>query len=365
MSRRGIVLAGGGTGGHIFPAIAVLEILRDREEGVEPLFLCSEREIDASILASRGLPFRPIPAAPLVASPSGLARFMWCWGGSVRASREALREMRDRCDRVTVLATGGFVAAPIAQAARVESVPLILLNQDAPPGKANRWIARHASEIFTTAHDPATGWTPIPPVVRREARAPGDASECRARLGLSREQRLLLVTGASQGARSINQLLQGCLARPDHPIRQGWQVIHQTGAADNEALREAYADAGVPALVERFFDSMGLCWGAADCALSRAGAGLVAEAWANRVPTLFLPYPFHRDQHQRRNAEPLVNAGAARVETDGITPERNGHAADALADLLRDEARRDRMRAAFGSLGPADGAERLAAALIG
>jgi UDP-N-acetylglucosamine--N-acetylmuramyl-(pentapeptide) pyrophosphoryl-undecaprenol N-acetylglucosamine transferase len=366
MSVRGVVFAGGGTGGHIFPAIAVLEELLHHDPQLPALFLCSTRDVDARILTAAGFPFEPVPAAPLTMSPGGLAEFAWRWGGAVRAPRAALQRMKQECaGDVRVLATGGFVAAPVAQAARVERIPLILLNQDAPPGKANRWIAHHAASIFTTAAVDRPRWTQIPPVVRRAALAPGDAPHCRRQLGLDPNRPVLFVTGASQGSRSVNDFLAAFVRANADTLRAGgWQAVHQTGAADNAPWRAAYDDAGIPAIVEQFFDAMGLCWGAADCAISRAGAGSVAEVWANRVPTLFLPYPYHRDQHQRLNAQPLEQAGGAIIETDVIDPQRNLDAAGpTLLTLLRDPHRRTTMRTALARLGPVDGAERLAAAL--
>lgn len=368
MSAAGVVFAGGGTGGHLFPAVAVLERLRERTPDTRALFLCSTRQIDARILRAQGVPFEPIPAAPLSTRPLGLARFLRSWGGALRAAREAIRRMQAECGGgpVRVLATGGFVAAPVVQAARVERLPILLLNQDAPPGKANRWIARHAAKVFTVAEVGRPGWERIPPVVRREAIAPGDRAECRRQLGLDPARPVLFVTGASQGSRSVNEFLASFVrAEAELLRREGWQVVHQTGSQDNAPWQAAYREAGVPAIVEQFFDAMGLAWGACDCAVSRAGAGSVAEAWANRVPTLFLPYPYHRDQHQRQNAEPLARAGGATIETDHIAaPANMEHAAPALLALLRDPPRRDAMRAALAALGPVDGADRLAQALL-
>ncbi len=266
-----------------------------------------------------------------------------------------------------VLATGGFVAAPVVQAARAERVPVILLNQDAPPGKANRWIARHASQIFTTAEIEHAGWERIPPVVRRAAVAPDDTAECQLQLGLDPDRPVLFVTGASQGSRSVNELVAAFVLKNAAFLREnGWQIILQTGAEDNAPWREACTEAGIPAVIERFFDAMGMCWGAADLAMSRAGAGSVAEAWANRVPTLFLPYPYHRDQHQRLNAEPLERAGGAVIETDRIDAGANLAGAGArLLDLLSAPSKRAAMCHALSALGPVDGAERLATQLLG
>lgn len=362
----GIVFAGGGTGGHLFPALAVLEQLLEIEPGVRAVFLCSTREIDERILAAAGVPHAAIPAKPLSGHPIRLAKFITSWGGAVRASRDEIRKLKAECARVRVLATGGFVAAPVAQAARAERVPLVLLNQDAPPGKANRWIAGRAASIYTTAEVARAGWERIPPVVRRAAIGSGDAAACRTRLGLDPDRPVLLVTGASQGSRSVNEFAAAFADTHGEALRSGgWQAVHQTGAADNTPWRGAWDKAGVPAVVEQFFDAMGDCWGAADVAVSRAGAGSVAEVWANRVPTVFMPYPYHRDEHQRLNAQPLAEAGGAVVAKDAIEPAANlAGVGPKLLELVQDTARRATMRDALAGLGPVDGAARLARALL-
>lgn len=174
------------------------------------------------------------------------------------------------------------------------------------------------------------------------------------------------MTGASQGARSVNAFACSFVRAHGEELRRGgWQVVHQTGSEDNGAWREAYEGEGVPALVETFFDGMGVCWGAAELAVSRAGAGSVAEAWANRVPTVFLPYPYHRDQHQRFNAAPLERAGGAVIVEDLIDAGRNvADAGERVMALMRDGGARAAMREAYRSLGPVDGAAMMAAALL-
>lgn len=366
MNTLGVVFAGGGTGGHLFPAVAVLEALHKHEPGIIVNFLCSEREIDTRILRAQGVPFTPIPAQPMAVQPVRLARFAWRWGGAVRAARIELQKMKTECDRLRVLATGGFVAAPVVQAARAERVEVLLLNQDAPPGKANRWIARHAERVFTTAEVDRPGWEPIPPVVRQAALAPGDAAQCRRQLGLDPARPVLFVTGASQGAQSLNEFLAAFVRTHADFLRDNdWQLIHQTGSADNTPWRKASASADIPAVVEPFFETMGLCWGAADLAVSRAGAGSVAEVWANRVPTIFLPYPYHRDEHQRHNAEPLERAGGAVIERDRIEAEANlADAGVRLLGLLSEPTKRAAMREVLAELGPVDGVARLTSVLL-
>ncbi|MEZ6317347.1 MAG: UDP-N-acetylglucosamine--N-acetylmuramyl-(pentapeptide) pyrophosphoryl-undecaprenol N-acetylglucosamine transferase [Phycisphaerales bacterium] len=209
---------------------------------------------------------------------------------------------------------------------------------------------------------PGRAWELVGPIVRRAALPPADAGACRSRLGLDPDRPTLFVSGGSQGARSINTLMSA-LARTN--ALAGWQVVHQTGRDADPELASAYAAVGVRASVVEFIDEVGLAWGAADLALGRAGAGTVAEAWATRTPTVFLPYPYHADEHQRRNAEPLASAGGALVLTDRIDAAANlADHAPVLADLLASADRRARMRTALEALGPADGADRVAERLL-
>lgn len=362
VAPRAYLFAGGGTGGHIFPALAIAEQLRATGPA-RCLFLCSDRPLDAQILSREHAHYRVIPAKPFGVRPRALLRFLRSWGPSIREARRAIAERRRAGEDVRVIAMGGFVAAPVVQAARAEKAPILLVNMDAVPGKANRWIAKHAQRIVTSAPVESEPWERIPPIVRAAATASSDPGACRAELGVDPRSLTLLVTGASQGARSINALLIE-LVRSHRPVFDGWQVIHQTGAHEDEAVRAAYATAGIPALVRPFFDGMGLVWGAADLAVSRAGAGSVAEAWANGVPTLFLPYPYHKDQHQRANALPLEQAGAGIIAEDKIDPALNAAGAGSvLLELLASPERRAALRKGLADLGPADGAARVAAIL--
>ncbi|HLP83043.1 MAG TPA: glycosyltransferase, partial [Phycisphaerales bacterium] len=311
-------------------------------------------------LADRPATFTPISAHPFIARPKPLVRFMWNWGGAVRATRQIIQQARAR-GPVVLVATGGFVAAPAAQAARVERVPILLVNLDAVPGKANVWISKRATRIVTAAPAEGFAWEAVPPIVRAQAVGALSPEGARTKLGLDPAKTVLLVTGGSQGASSMNQLMLAMLAQHQDAFA-GWQVLHQTGKdAPESALREAYAAAGVPAIVTPFVDGLGVWWNAATLALARSGAGNVAEVWANRVPAIFMPYPYHKDQHQKINAKTLVAAGGAVVHTDHIDAATNvKDAGAAMAILLRDQAKIGAMRASLDKLGPADGAERVA-----
>ncbi|MFN0011557.1 MAG: UDP-N-acetylglucosamine--N-acetylmuramyl-(pentapeptide) pyrophosphoryl-undecaprenol N-acetylglucosamine transferase [Phycisphaerales bacterium] len=373
MAPHTFIFAGGGTGGHLYPGLAIAHELRALTgPATRCLFLCSSRPIDASILSAAGADFHPISAQPFSLSPRALWRFANSWGVAIRQTRSVIRDERARNPHIRLVALGGFVAAPAVQAAIAERLPITLINLDAVPGKANRWMSSRlrgrantlAFTTFPVAAPFAHWWQTVPPIVRREAAPDCTTQEARARLGLDPSRPTLMVTGASLGARSINDLLPAFIAANPSALAH-WQVLHQTGTDDNSALTCAYAAASIPALVTKFVPDMGLWWRAADLAIARAGAGLVAEAWANAVPTLFLPYPYHKDQHQRLNAQALVRIGGARCETDRIAPAANlAVIGPILLNLLNSPAQRAAMSAAIRTLGPANGSAQIAAALL-
>lgn len=363
---RTFVFAGGGTGGHLFPGLAIAEQIRAIEPAARCVFMCSDKSLDADILKRAGAEFVAIPAKAFGVRPRALLKFVRAWGPSVRASRRVLRET----GATHVLAMGGYVAAPVVQAARAERVAVTLVNLDAVPGKANRWIARHAGKKVTAArispHAGSLAWEEIPPIIRAGAVAPGSAAEARVRLGIGPELPTLLVTGGSQGAGSINRVMTAFAEKHAAGAMRGWQVLHQTGAEGEQTTLQAYERAGVRARVVAFLPGMGDAWAAADVAVCRSGAGTVAEVWANGVPTVFLPYPYHKDEHQRWNAAVLESAGGAVVVRDEIEPGRTLPAFEpVLLRLLSEANARENMRSRLRALGPADGAKRVAALVVG
>lgn len=366
-----VVFAAGGTGGHLTPMLAVAEALRSDAPDLRTVFLCSEREIDARVLEPAGEVWKPLPAKPLQANPWKLARFVTSWGPSVRATRQAIAQLRRDLDaldaprRIEMVTTGGFVAAPAVQAARVERVPVTLVNLDAKPGKASRWIAPRAARVLTALPVDGGAWTRIPPIVRPGAGFEGASEDARVELGLDPCRPVLLITGGSQGARTLNDFILA-LAQHEPAAFEAWQVVHQCGSGDIAArARDAWRQAGVPAVVEAYFDRLGVAWRAAELAIARAGAGTVADAWRSATPTLFMPYPHHKDRHQFANAAPLVSAGGAAVlEDQRETPHNVRLHAQTVVALLRDTTARARMADELRKLGPTDGADRVARLLL-
>lgn len=363
------LFAGGGTGGHLYPGLAIAECIADltKSSGQSATFhyLASDRPIDQQILTAEGVMFTPLSAKPFSLRPRGFIRFARNWAPSLRLTRQIIRDARAKGE-VKMIAMGGFVAAPAVQAARVEKVPITLVNLDAHPGKANRWIAKHAASIFTSVLLPEhPSWATVPPIVRKVARPVLTQAQCRRELGLRADMPVLMITGGSQGAGSINRLMMALLGQSPQALA-GWQVLHQAGAKEDSAsLVAAYKAARVSAAVVEFTKQIGLWWGSSDLAISRAGAGAVAEAWANRVPTVFLPYPFHKDQHQKANAQSLVTAEACVCVDDLVEPASNLRSAGSLITrLLTTPDMLEGLKRAASTLPPADGAEQVARKLV-
>jgi UDP-N-acetylglucosamine--N-acetylmuramyl-(pentapeptide) pyrophosphoryl-undecaprenol N-acetylglucosamine transferase len=359
-----ILFAGGGSGGHISPGLAIAERLKERAAGAKVLFVCSSRAIDAHMLTDAGVAYTAIPARPPSAHPLEALRFLRSFVRSRRICGGLMREHGVQ----SVVALGGFVAAPAVLAARSAGADVTLLNLDDPPGRANRWMAGRCARVWTAIELPTLpGFAQrvVGMPIRRCALVPGDAADCRRRLGLEEERPTLFITGASQGATSINRFM-AAMAEARSDCLADWQIIHLAGDRDAEALRRTYSHCGIRARIEPFLDEIGLAWGAADLAVSRAGASSVAEAAANAVPTLFLPYPYHRDMHQLNNARPLAEMEAAVIIEDQIDAAANvAHVGPALEALMRDEARRAAMRRMLEAQRPPDAADTIAALLLG
>ncbi len=369
------IFAGGGSGGHIYPGLAIAEELRRMGVNQDRIgFVVSDRAIDSKILAPTGYTFEQSPARPAIARPMGLLKFLRGWLAAKRHARAAMTGQDwNKADGLHVVAMGGFVAAPFVKQARSMGVPITMVNLDAVPGKANRYIAKLADRIFTAARVPqelrvGVPWIEVPPIVRGSARASRSRADCRMLLGLDPMRPVMMITGGSQGLRSLNDFVTAFAASPSgtNILKTGrWQVLHQTGRNLDDAARAMYRDAGIDATVVPFNEQMGDWWGAADAAVCTAGAGNIAEIWMNKVPSLLLPYPHHKDQHQKFNAAPVVDAGGALLGRDHIDAAANLRENGAtLESLLSDETRRTAMRVNLEKLGPADGATRIARALL-
>ncbi len=363
------LFAGGGTGGHIYPALAIIEQLQSLDPSAHCELIVSDRPNDRAILEPLNIPFAPLPAKPFGSRPKAILKFIPSWGPSVRQTRDTIRQLNQSHDRVVVIAMGGFVAAPAARAGHCENCPVILVNLDAVPGKANEFIARKAHAIYSACDiEGHPSWTRVPPIVRASTLKHIEQTEARARFDLDPNTYTLLITGGSTGAQSLNRFLAAFVKAHPESLA-GWQIIHQTGKQIDDTelntLRAIYRDANISASVEHYIDDMGAAYAAADLGIGRCGAGTVAECWGASLPSMFFPYPYHKDQHQLHNAKPLLAINGAIACTDHVDPQTNMQShASTLIELLTQPERRTQMRSALQALGDPDGASQIAQALV-
>ena len=324
-----------------------------------PHFLVSGRRVDAQIMAQLGEDFTALPAVPLNWKPHRLWRFYQRF----KQSQKQVCRLIEQTGARACVGTGGFVSAPAMRAAHQMGLATALVNLDAVLGLANRLNVRWADERFsaypqTRLRRARTIGLPL----RRSALATSDPGKARWELGLRPDLHTIVVTAGSQGAQSINDMMMELVSRTRMQRELGdWQIIHLTGPAQRDAVASAYQAAGIKARVEAFCHQMGLIWSAATLAISRAGAGSVAEAWTNQVPTIFMPYPHHKDEHQKFNCESLVSRGGAFFLRDRIDPIENvAQLAGPLVELLSNVSRRDGMRQVLARTAPSDGADVIA-----
>lgn len=355
-----VLFAGGGTGGHIYPNVGIVEALRARRPEVGVRFLVSDRAGDAKIMERLGEAWTASPVRPLpsVRRPWEVLSFARAWQRGMTQIRRVLQEHHVGA----VVATGGFVSGPAIVAAASAGIPRAMVNLDGVPGQANRLLVRRCTRVFTAYRSsrlPGAESVGLP--LRAASVGDPDPAAARRALGLS-ERPLLFVTGATHGATSVIHAMEALIRRPALvDALRDWQVLHQCGTYDVPGLQARYDACGVRAKVVDYLDAMGQAWAAADLAVSRAGAGSVAEAWANATPTVFLPNPYHNDQHQRHNAQPMVDGGGAVMLSDEIDPERNAERlTPVLLELLTDDRRRAGMRDAARRTCPPDGAAAVA-----
>src|SRR5881398_3780759 len=349
------VIACGGTGGHLFPGIAVAEVLRDR--GHEVMLLVSEKEIDALALSGRSnYRFEKLPTVGLPSpfSPAILG-FVRRFYESLSLCRSIYRKFKPQ----VVLGMGGFTSTAPVLAGRMRGVSTFIHESNAIPGKANRLTARmvravmlgfkECAPFFPKARTEVTG-TPI-----RTELKPLDREVARQRLGLRADLPTLLVMGGSQGASGIDQAVIKSL-----PFLHGvpLQVIHLSGARDERLVADNYRRERVPAYVAAFHHRMEEVYSAADFLVARAGAASLAEIASFELPSLLIPFPYAADDHQTRNAEIFARAGAAFVLKESeLTPEL---LTQKIRDMIDRPEQLRRMSERCSHLAPRDAANRVA-----
>jgi len=347
-----IAIAGGGTGGHLFPALAVGEVLLER--GHEVLIFISEKEVDA--LATQGRSEFRFEKLPSIGMPRlfslGMLTFLHRFNASFAPCRRIFAEFKPDA----VLGMGGFTSTPPILAGKMRRIPTFVHESNAIPGKANRLNGRLVDVVllgfeeckrhFPKAHCEVTG-TPI----RRSLARRVPREKALLEFGLSPDRKTLLVMGGSQGAHGINEAMR--LVAMGGKL-EGLQIIHLTGAGDTGELGKIYREQGIPAHVAAFCHQMENAYSAADLVVARSGAASLSEISHFSLPSILIPYPHAAENHQQLNAEIFARAGAtALLKESNATGET---LALTICKLTENPELLQSMAERSGSLAPKDAA---------
>jgi len=357
-----VLIAGGGTGGHVFPGIAVAEELRRQRPKLEVVFVGNRRGLEAQVVPEAGFPIR------YIASSGFDRRRWWLWPGAALANGVGLLQaialvIAERPQ--VVLGTGGYVSAPVSMAAKLLGRPLLLQEQNSIPGLANRLLARVADEVHLSFLE-ARSWFPRRDRLKitgnpvRAQVLSGDREAGLREFKLQPGRPTVFVFGGSLGASRINEAVLDTLRRLKGRIDV--QFIFQTGRADFDRVREAVEREALPATVLSFVRRIHMAYAAADLVVCRSGAMTLAEIAVCGLPAILVPYPHAAHNHQEINAANLVDRGAAVMILDSeLTGER---LAREIAHLLADRQTLSRMSANARLFARPDAATRLARSLV-
>lgn len=351
------LFAGGGTGGHLTPGLAVAAELPAVFDKCEIVFVGSDRPIERQMLASTGYEHLALPVestAHLSRHPLRFASGLW---RSYRAARSIVKSRAPRA----VIGLGGFASVPLVWAAARAGIPTILLEQNTIPGRANRFLSRLADAVclsfdaararFPRGNELVLTGNPVRSEIAALAQQPPDeAAPPRA---------TLLILGGSQGAAGLNDAVRTMFEIAGER-RRDWRIVHQAGASACDALRAAYDGLALDARVEPFLTDMATQYRQATLAITRGGATTLAELACAGLPAIVVPYPQAADDHQRDNAEQFQSAAATRVVLQQADPTDTARRLlPAVDELLGNPAALGSMRRAMRQLARPDAARRV------
>jgi UDP-N-acetylglucosamine--N-acetylmuramyl-(pentapeptide) pyrophosphoryl-undecaprenol N-acetylglucosamine transferase len=357
--RPKILFAGGGTGGHVFPALAIADEIRKQRPNADIYFVGTARKIEAKIVPEKGYPFFTIWISGF------LRKFTWenlLFPAKVIVSMMQSFSLIKRLKPDVVVGTGGYVCGPILYIASRLHIPTVVHESNSHPGVTTKILAQKATRVFT-AFEATNKWlkrkdnvelvgTPVRPSLT-------DASKQEAMkyFNLHPERKTLLVFGGSLGATSLNSAVLGILQELQNA---GAQLIWQTGQKDLSRIR-SLVQASERGWVGPFIDRMDYAYAAADVVVCRAGATTIAEITALGKPAILVPYPFATGDHQTHNALALAEAGAAIAISDRELQTKLG---EAVQELLRNDAKRRKMSEASRGLGRPRAGEFIASRIL-
>ena len=337
-----VAFAGGGTAGHLMVGLSTAEEIRSRFNEAEIIFFGTDKKFEKRCVEQRGFQFQQMRARKWEKSYKGVFMFIVKTFISVIESILAIRKFNPDI----VVGLGGYASVAPIIAAKLHSIPTILLEQNVIPGKANRFLSKWVDEVYCHWRG-SLQWFNKAKVVRvtgtpiRKDILCSQRSRSAEEFGLSPSKKTILVTGGSQGAQAINEVILRCLPKLE-PLSNELQIIHCTGEYGYETAKAAYKQTKINVYVCSFLDDMGAAFSMADIIICRAGATTIAEITAIGIPAILIPYPHAADNHQYWNAMELAsNGGGYLLQQIDLTPEK---IIELITDLFNNKEKYDRMK---------------------
>ena len=306
-----ILISGGGTGGHLYPALAIAESVKREQQATEILFVGANRGLEAKEVPQAGFEFKGLDSVGFPKRPSFRSvRAGWSLLKAVWAAKQILNDFKPD----VIFSTGGYASAPVVTAGKLAKIPIVLQEQNSIPGRTNRIASRLATEVhlaYSSArvHFPKRSHLRLSGNPLRDQVLAGSRGRALRQFRLEDDRQTILVLGGSQGAHSINETVVNALEHFDD--RDDVQFLIQSGARDHEWVVEHCRARNVKTWVRRFIPNMGDAYELADLVICRAGAMTLAEISACGIPSIVIPYPYAMNDHQRHNAEQLADVEAA------------------------------------------------------
>ncbi len=358
-----IVISGGGTGGHIYPAIGIAKELVQLDAEIEVAFIGGVDRLESTLVPQHGFHFLPISVA-------GFPRKLtWQWIPTLckvcSGLAKSLRLLKN-LQPCVVVGTGGYVCGPVLLAAVLLGIPTVIQEQNAAPGLTNRILARWAKAIylaFETAgtHFPADITRVMGNPIRRTIGVAERTCETYGSLGLDPERKTVFVMGGSQGAQAINQNMTEALNDLES-VQQRLQFVHQTGKADYETVKARYQQSSLRYVVQPYFDPVETIYSVTDLMVCRAGGMTISEVTACGIPAIFIPLPTAAGDHQRLNAQAVTEAGAGVVLDQPTLTGRK--LANEIIRIMDDPVEQQRMANQSSQLGNPRAGEEIAQSII-
>ncbi len=352
-----VLFAGGGSGGHLFPGVAVAAELARQDPRSRSIFVCSDRAMERQILDHYPVEQFPLPARPA----SAFLRSPWSSAVSNWQAHQSAVSLIKQTSPSVVVGLGGFASVPTVLAARRCRIPIVLLEQNLILGRANRLLLPFADSICLSYPE-----TPLPKRHIRKAVVTGNPlrreiiESAKNSSSKTESELTLLVLGGSQGATAINEATLNAAARLQNQTHR-WRIVHQTGIQQIDWVKKEYERLGITATCEAFFEEMAFLYQQADLVVSRAGGTTLAELAVRGLPAVLIPYPRSVREHQKLNAEYFVREGGAKlVEQSGQPIQTADRLAVCLRTLLTEFEQRASMHDAMLNLARPDAAVSVA-----